>query len=58
MGVWSRVLWGILVFAAAVPAAHAATPLRRNLDAYIIFGLRNVGLKNMTVTGPGNSGVQ
>ena len=57
MGVWSRVLWGILVFAAAVPAAHAATPLRRNLDAYIIFGLRNVGLKNMTVTGPGNSGV-
>ena len=38
----------MLVFAAAVPAAHAATPLRRNLDAYVIFGLRNVGLKNMT----------
>jgi hypothetical protein len=45
------------VWAVVVPAAHAGPPLRRTLDSYIFFGLRNVGLKNMSVSGPCNAGV-
>ena len=37
--------------------AHAGPPLRRDLSAYLFFGLRSTGLKNMTVTGACNSGV-
>jgi len=36
--------------------AHAGPPLRRDLSAYLFFGLRSTGLKNMTVTGACNSG--
>src|SRR5262249_61227437 len=37
--------------------AGAGPPLRRDLGAYLFFGLRSAGLKNMTVTGACNSGV-
>ena len=36
--------------------AHAGPPRRRVLSAYLFFGLRSTGLKNMTVTGACNSG--
>jgi hypothetical protein len=43
--------------AVASPAVSAGVPLRRNLDDYVIFGLRDVGLKNMTLNGACNVGV-
>jgi len=46
---------GVALVVAGV--AHAAPPLKRNLDAYIIFGMRSVGLKNISVTGGCNTGV-
>jgi hypothetical protein len=42
---------------AAPRPADAGPPLRRDLGAYLFFGLRSAGLKNMTVTGACNSGV-
>lgn len=49
----------VLTFGAALVAAqaNAGPPLKRNLDAYIIFGMRSVGLKNISVTGGCNTGV-
>jgi hypothetical protein len=44
-----------LVLGVAVPAG--AQPLRRDLPAYFIFALRNADLKNMSVLGPCNVGV-
>jgi len=38
-------------------AVAAGPPLRRDLESYVFFGLRSVGLKNMTVTGACNTGV-
>jgi hypothetical protein len=51
---------GFLALVAAtlcVSAAHAGPPLSRDLSSYVIFGLRNVGLKNLTVEGACNTGV-
>ncbi|MGH7895561.1 MAG: hypothetical protein ACREQL_12895 [Candidatus Binatia bacterium] len=39
------------------PPAVAGPPLVRDLGAYIVFGLRNVGLKNVSVQGACNTGV-
>src|SRR5262249_22624273 len=47
----------VLSIAAASRRSDAGPPLRRDLSAYLFFGLRSVGLKNMTVTGACNSGV-
>src|SRR5262245_35556403 len=47
----------LLAVATAGPAVAAGPPLRRDLDSYVIFGLRSVGLKDMTVTGGCNVGV-
>ena len=54
--VWLRpaLVWAIV---AASTTAHAGPPLRRNLSAYVIFGLQSAGLKNITVTGACNTGV-
>jgi hypothetical protein len=38
-------------------AAAAGSPLRRDLASYVIFALRSAGLKNLTVTGACNVGV-
>ncbi len=46
-----------MVLAALAGVAHATTPLSRDLSSYIVFGLRNVGLKNITVEGACNTGV-
>jgi hypothetical protein len=42
---------------AAASRSDTGPPLRRDLSAYLFFGLRSAGLKNMTVTGACNSGV-
>ena len=52
-----RVLAAVLLACMTVTTAAAGPPLRRNLDAYFIFGLRSAGLKNLTVTGACNVGV-
>lgn len=54
MGV--RLVVALLVCATA-GAAAAGPPLRRDLDSYLIFASRSAGLKNMTVTGACNVGV-
>jgi hypothetical protein len=46
----------IAIVLAATPAL-AAPPLSRDLSSYIVFGLRNVGLKNISVVGSCNTGV-
>jgi hypothetical protein len=58
MGAWTRAVC-LLAAAVTVPAsaAFAGPPLRRDLGSYVIFGLRSVGLKNITVTGACNTGV-
>jgi hypothetical protein len=38
-------------------AALAGPPLARDLASYVVFGLRNVGVKNLTVLGACNTGV-
>jgi hypothetical protein len=49
-----------LALVASMPwlsVSHAGPPLSRALSSYVIFGLRNVGLKNLTVEGACNTGV-
>ena len=41
----------------ASSAAIAAPPLSRDLSSYVVFGLRNVGLKNIRVLGACHTGV-
>ena len=53
---WRVVVALSVVVVASVPA-FAQTPLSRNLNSYIFFGLRNVGLKNIDVLGACNTGV-
>lgn len=55
-GPWRRIAWALGV-ALSAGSAEAGPPLKRNLDAYIIFGMRSVGLKNISVTGGCNTGV-
>jgi hypothetical protein len=52
------VLAAMLLAATTTGSAVAAgPPLRRGLDSYVFFGLRSAGLKDMTVTGGCNVGV-
>ena len=51
------VLAASLVMAVGARTADAGPPLRRDLGAYFAFGLRSVGLKNISVTGACNAGV-
>jgi hypothetical protein len=51
------VLAALLVMAIGARTADAGPPLRRDLGAYFAFGLRSVGLKNISVTGACNVGV-
>src|SRR5690349_23763187 len=46
-----------IVVTATWTTAFAATPLSRDLRDYFAFGLKNVGLKNITVLGACNAGV-
>jgi len=52
-----RVLAASIVGLIVVCPVGAAPPLSRDLSSYIVFGLRNVGLKNITVEGACNTGV-
>lgn len=53
-----RVVMGAtLITAVTAQIASAGPPLRRDLSAYVIFGMRNVSLKNITVNGACNTGV-
>ncbi len=47
----------VLVCASTGRSAAAGPPLRRDLASYLFFGLRSVGLKDVTVTGACNVGV-
>jgi hypothetical protein len=51
--------FAVIVVAAALAAspATAGPPLSRDLSSYIVFGLRNVGLKSISVLGACNTGV-
>ena len=51
------VLAASLVMAVGARTADAGPPLRRDLGAYFAFGLRSIGLKNISVTGACNAGV-
>jgi hypothetical protein len=46
-----------LLACATATSAIAGPPLRRDLDSYVFFASRSMGLKNMTVTGACNAGV-
>lgn len=46
-----------LLTCATVTTAIAGPPLRRDLDSYLFFASRSMGIKNMTVTGACNAGV-
>jgi hypothetical protein len=46
-----------LAIAVVVAPVAAAPPLSRDLSSYIVFGLRNVGLKSINVLGACNTGV-
>jgi hypothetical protein len=52
-----RVLAASLFVAVGAHTATAGPPLRRDLGSYFAFGLRSIGLKNITVTGACNVGV-
>ena len=52
----ARVVVAVAIVIAASPAL-AGPSLSRDLSSYIFFGLRNVGLKNVTVIGSCNTGV-
>jgi hypothetical protein len=52
-----RVVLALLASSFGTVVAHAGPPLSRDLSSYVIFGLRNVGLKNLTVEGACNTGV-
>lgn len=52
-----RVVVALVVAALAASPAFAGPPLSRDLSSYIVFGLRNVGLKNISVLGSCNTGV-
>src|SRR5690242_13285751 len=47
----------VLAMLAGTDAVLAQTPLSRDLSSYIVFGLRNVSLKSITVEGACNTGV-
>src|SRR6266496_3406457 len=47
----------LLAVALAAGAAVAGPPLSRDLGSYVVFGLRNVGLKSINVLGACNTGV-
>jgi hypothetical protein len=49
----SRIIATVL----ASTTSFAATPLSRDLRDYFAFGLKNIGLKNITVLGACNAGV-
>jgi len=54
----ARVAAGLaIVVIVTCTSAFAATPLSRDLRDYFAFGLRNLGLKNITVLGACNAGV-
>jgi hypothetical protein len=53
-----RVVMGAtLITAVTAQIASAGPPLRRDLSAYLVFGMRNVSLKNFTLNGACNTGV-
>ena len=52
-----RMVLAAVLAASTVQIASAGPPLRRNLEAFHIFGLRNVDLKNYTLNGACNIGV-
>jgi hypothetical protein len=50
-------LVSVLLATLATATAVAAAPLSRDLDSYVIFALHDVGLKNISVQGACNTGV-
>lgn len=53
-----RVVMGAtLITAVTAQIASAGPALRRDLSAYLVFGMRNVSLKNFTLNGACNTGV-
>lgn len=52
-----RIAVALVVLATAASPALAGPPLSRDLASYIVFGIRNVSLKNVSVLGACNTGV-
>jgi hypothetical protein len=52
-----RVVMALTAFVVTSMPAFAQTPLSRDLNSYVVFGLRNVGLKSIDVLGACNTGV-
>src|SRR5262245_34223913 len=53
----ARVAATLLATGLTAAPAVAGPPLSRDLSSYVVFGLRNVGVKNLSVLGACNTGV-